>query len=114
MYVCMCIYVCVGMCIYTTMPSVFIHLITNGVISLFFCGLVIKNEIVPFVTTCMDIEDIMLNKVSQRKTITVWSILNVEPKEISKKQSHRYREQIGSCQSWVVGGRNGSTVSFIF
>ena len=30
-----------------------------------------KNEILSFVTTWMDPEDIMLNEISQRKTITV-------------------------------------------
>ena len=30
-----------------------------------------KNEILPFVTTWMDLEGIMLSKISQRKTTTI-------------------------------------------
>ena len=31
-----------------------------------------KNEILPFATTWMDLEGIMLSEISQRKTYTVW------------------------------------------
>ena len=57
-----------------------------------------KNEILPFVTTWMDLESITLNKTSQ--TNTVWFRLYVEPKKQNKwtnitkqKQSYVYRIQ---------------------
>ena len=37
-----------------------------------------KNEILPFATTQMDLEDIMLSEISQRKTNTVWYNLHVK------------------------------------
>ena len=39
-----------------------------------------EKEILPFVTTLMDLEGIMLSEISQRKTYTVWSHLYVESK----------------------------------
>ena len=40
-----------------------------------------KNEMLPFVTTWMDLENIMLSEVSQRKTNTVCYYLYVESKK---------------------------------
>ena len=40
-----------------------------------------KNEILPFATTCVDLEGIMLNKISQIKTNTVCCHLYVESKK---------------------------------
>ena len=40
-----------------------------------------KNEIPPFTTTWMDLEDIMLSEISQRKTNTVSYHLYLEPKK---------------------------------
>ena len=64
-----------------------------------------KNEILPFVTTWMDLECIMLSEISQIKTNTTWSHLYVESKKQNKptnktkqKQTHRYRGQMGDCQ----------------
>ena len=37
-----------------------------------------KKEMLPFVTTWMDIEGIMLSEISQTKTNTVWSYLYLE------------------------------------
>ena len=57
-----------------------------------------KNEILPFATTQMDLEGIMLSEISQGKTNTVLHHLYVESKKIqqtsehSKKETHRYRE----------------------
>ena len=47
-----------------------------------------KKETLPFVTTWMDLEGIMLSEISQRgKTNTAWHHLYVESKE--KSQTHR-------------------------
>jgi len=40
-----------------------------------------KNEILPFVTAWIELEDIMLSEISQRKTNTVCFHLYVEAKE---------------------------------
>ena len=61
-----------------------------------------SREVLLLVTTWIDLEGIMLSEISQRKTNTVWSHLNL------KKQTHRYREQIGGCQrQGLKGGQNG-------
>ena len=39
-----------------------------------------KNEIMPFATTWMDLEIIILNEVSQKKTNIIWYHLYVESK----------------------------------
>ena len=39
-----------------------------------------KNEILPFATVWMDVEDIMLSELSQRKTNTIWFYLYVQSK----------------------------------
>ena len=62
-----------------------------------------KNEVLPFETTWMDLEGIMLNEIRQRKTNTVLFYLYVESKKQNKwtnrqKQSHKYREQTGGYQ----------------
>ena len=41
-----------------------------------------KNEIMPFETTGMDLEILVLNEVGQRKTNIVWYRLYVESKKI--------------------------------
>ena len=43
-----------------------------------------KNEILPFATTRVDLEDIMLSEVSQRKTNTIRYHLHVESKKYNK------------------------------
>ena len=40
-----------------------------------------KNEIMPFTAIWMDLENIILSEVSQRKTNTVRYYLNVEPQK---------------------------------
>ena len=40
--------------------------------------LVIKNEILPFATTWIDLKGIMLSEINQKKEDTVWSHLYVE------------------------------------
>lgn len=39
-----------------------------------------KKEILPFVTTWMDVEDVMLSEISQTEKDTAWSHLQVESK----------------------------------
>ena len=59
----------------------------------------------------MDLEGIMLSKISQRKTNTVWFHLYVQSKKpkkwtniIKQKQSYRYVERTGGCQKGDVWG----------
>ena len=47
-----------------------------------------KNEVLPFVTTWMDLEDIMLSKISQKEKVsTILFPLYVESKEKNKLTS---------------------------
>ena len=72
-----------------------------------------NNEILPFATTWMDLEGIMLSEISQRKSNTVLYHLYVEFKEynklvnIIKKNRLRYREQT-SGQQWAERSRRGN------
>ena len=43
-----------------------------------------RNEILPFVTTWIDLEDIMVSEISQRKTNTTWFYWYVESKTQNK------------------------------
>ena len=70
-----------------------------------------KNEILPFATTWMDLEGIMLSEISQTKTNTVCYHLYDEIKNkrmyiTKQKQTHSYREQTGGCQ-WGEGRGRG-------
>ena len=63
-----------------------------------------NNNILPFSATWMDLEDIMLSEISQRKKINVRYHLYMKSKKYNKfvniakkKQTHRYREQTGGC-----------------
>ena len=69
----------------------------------------LKKEILPFATTWMDLEGVMLSEISQRKTNTIWFHLHAESKTKTKPyQTHRYRKWIGGCQrQGVEGGWNG-------
>ena len=58
-----------------------------------------RNEILPFVTTWIDLEDIRLSELSWIKTNTVWSHLYMESKFSKNNHTFRCREQIGGCQS---------------
>ena len=58
-----------------------------------------KSEILPFATTWVDLEGIMLSKISQRKTNTddftnMWNLIN----KIKQRQINRYGEQISGYQ----------------
>ena len=63
-----------------------------------------KHKILPFATTWMNVEDIMLSELSRRRTNTILPPLCVESegKQNKTKQVHRYREQI---QIVVARGR---------
>ena len=57
-----------------------------------------KKEILPFATTWMDLEDIVLSEVSQRKTNSLWSHLHLE-----SKKARRNREWHGGFQQLGLG-----------
>ena len=58
-----------------------------------------KNETFPLVTTWMDVEVIILNEGSMRKTNIVWFHLNVEPKkQMNKHNQNRLIDRTGGCQ----------------
>ena len=64
-----------------------------------------KNEIMPFATTWMDLEIIILSDISQGK---YQMILHVESKKTiqinsNTKQTHSHRKQIYDCQ-WGKAG----------
>ena len=50
-----------------------------------------KNEILPFAATWMDLEDIMLNEISQKKINTVWC-LYMESKKIQQTSEYNIKE----------------------
>ena len=59
-----------------------------------------KNDIQSFATTWMDLEDVMISEISQKKASTIWYHLYVKYKKYNKlvditkkKQTHKYREQ---------------------
>ena len=68
-----------------------------------------KDEILPFVTTWMGLEGIMLSEISQTekyKYLYVGSKKQNKWTNITKeKQSYRYREQTGGCQRGGGGER---------
>ena len=71
-----------------------------------------KNEI--FVTTWMDLEDIMLKKMSGREILYdftyMWNLENKINEQAKQKQTYTYREQTNACQKgagraeWGRGG----------
>lgn len=62
----------------------------NGIFSLE------KNYALPFATTWINLEDIMLSEVRHRKTDTAWSHLHVESKMNSQKQG---------VKGWFLGAQ---------
>ena len=66
-----------------------------------------KNEILPFVTTWMDLEGIMLSEISQTKTNTVWFHLYVESKKQNKWTNitkHKQNKQVVAREEGRWGG----------
>ena len=65
---------------------------------------ILKNELLPYTMTWMNLEDIMLSEISQRKTISIWfhiyCMWNLKNKtnKTKEKQTHRYRKQIDGFQ----------------
>ena len=72
-----------------------------------------KFEILPFATTWMDLENIMLSETSQRKTNTVWYNLYMESKNIkltseyNKKETDRENYSYQQGEEEAVGARQG-------
>ena len=61
----------------------------------------LKNEILPFVITWMDLEDIMLSEIRQRQILCdftyMWNIKNKTDIEIKQNRIHRCREWNCGC-----------------
>ena len=55
-----------------------------------------KNEILPFVTTWMDLESIMLNEYQRQIPFDFTHMWNL--KGLKKNKTHRYRNQSSSYQ----------------
>ena len=81
------------------MSSIYIHAYKYVYIMDYYSA--IKNEILPFATSWIDLEGIMLSELSHTKTNTVWFQLCAESKtkqnkwtnKTKQKQTHRYTEQ---------------------
>ena len=67
-----------------------------------YCAAIKKDEIVPFGTTWMDLESIMLNEISQTekdKYHMISLVWNLKKKQKQKQnQTHKYRKQTDGCQ----------------
>lgn len=59
-----------------------------------YCSVIKGNEILPFVTTWLDLEGMLLSEISQTKTNIVVT---------RQKQTHRHKEQTGGCQNGGLG-----------
>ena len=60
-----------------------------------------KREILPFVTSWIDFEDIMLNEIRQRQTYTSWYNSHVESK---KKKANSQKQRVKRWLPWAGGG----------
>ena len=92
--------VCVCVCMYIYM---YIHIHTQWSIhNRIIISHKKKNEVLPFVTTWMDPESIMLSEISQRFTY-MWNLKTKQSKKKKKKSSQIQRPSIDGCQRQVVG-----------
>ena len=57
--------------------------------------LTIKNELLPFMTTWMDLEGIMLCEMSDRERQILHDLAYMW--NLKEKKAHRHRKQIGGC-----------------
>ena len=69
-----------------------------------------KNEILPFVTTWMDLEGSMVSEISQSENdkyhmiSLMWNLKNKINGQTKQKQTHRYSEQtVTRRESWGAG-----------
>ena len=62
-----------------------------------------KNEILPYVATRIDLEGIMLNKISQRKTNIIRSHLYVESKKHPKPKLRDTEDRLVVARGGRVG-----------
>ena len=71
-----------------------------------YCSAIKKNEILPSVTTWMDLEGIMLSEISQRETLHDFTYMwNLKNKTNEQTQQNRTRLiETGSCRGEGVGG----------
>lgn len=73
-----------------------------------------KNEILPFLTTLMDLEGIVLSEISQAKedkyhmVSFMWNLKNKINQQTKQKHTHRYGKQTLGCQR---GDRMGARLN---
>ena len=95
------------MCVY-----VYMYILLSKNVYIYGCNIfeyysaIIKNEILPSVTTGINLKSILLSEiVTQRKanTICFHSYMESEKKmnKHNKTETHRHREQTGGCQRGV-------------
>ena len=66
------------------------------------------NDKMPYATTCMDLEIIILSEVRERHShyITyMWYLKNATTELTKQKQTHKYRKQMYDCPRGKVGSR---------
>lgn len=68
-----------------------------------------KKEVLPFVTTWLDLKDLILSELSDRKRQILCDLVHMENLIRKKKKSriHRYRKQTGCQRKEVRGGQSG-------
>ena len=61
-----------------------------------------KNEILPFATTCIDLEGLLLSKISQRKTNTIQFHSYVEFKKQNKQAKGKKGREVGKSRNKLL------------
>ena len=71
-----------------------------------------KNKVLPFLTTCMDLESVMLSETVDKE----WQILhdftymwNLKNKTNEQTSENRHRERAGDCQRGEGWGKEWNT-----